>query len=264
MTASTHTKLAKLPIVNYERLKARDPTEVQNYIRAATKDGIFFLDLQGPSAKKVLGHLQPLYEAQHNFFSRPSEHKIAYASDIPENGYYKHGDDVETYEISRALEISGKLDLPSDFQAVAKELADVASFSDEALRDLYRLVSTSLSPPSPIAAGDDPKQPGTTNLTLGRSGAPVGTHLIPEHTDSGLLTLLYYEAASLEILQVSTGEWGLVEPVEGLHVIYVGDALSAESNGRIRAAPHRVTQPKENTALVVYLLHPERGPVSDP
>ncbi|TQN63965.1 hypothetical protein CSHISOI_11457, partial [Colletotrichum shisoi] len=130
MSASTHTKLAKLPVVNYDRLKAHDPTEVQNSIRAATKDGIFFLDLQGPSAKKVLGHLRPLYEAQPNFFSRPSEHEIAYASDIPEHG--------------------GKLDQPSDFQAVAEELADVASFSDEALRDLYRLVSTSLLPLSPF------------------------------------------------------------------------------------------------------------------
>ncbi|KAG2025204.1 hypothetical protein GB937_002965 [Aspergillus fischeri] len=53
----------------------------------------------------------------------------------------------------------------------------------------------------------------------------------------------------------TTGDWELVQPIDGLYVVYVGQELQKLSQGRHNAALHWVKQPKDSAALVVYLLH---------
>ncbi len=62
-----------------------------------------------------------------------------------------------------------------------------------------------------------------------------------EHTDSGLLTILYQEAGSQGLqVQNRAGEWLDVPPVSGAFVVNVGEALADLSGGTILAANHRV------------------------
>ena len=286
----------ELEVVNYDLLAARDTDEIQKLVQAATGRGIFFLDLRGPLAETAVADLKPILKAQRKFFAQPIEEKEVYSSDLPERGlvrlfilspscncmhiltFYRYEEfdhaSAETLlvcppiqplglpnlivniQLSREEEVDGTLKIPKDLQPVTEKLKNVSSFSDTAMRDLVSILSTTLSPPVPTGAINNPSKPGKSNLTLGLASAPAGTDLIPSHADSGIITILYYDTPTLEILEPVTQEWEVVQPVEGLHVVYVGQALQALSNGRLVAALHRVKQPKDSTAMVVYLLHP--------
>lgn len=71
----------QLEVLNYERLNAGDESEVQKLVRTCSDKGIFFLDMQGPSARELLADLQPIISAQRSFFAREPGHKLAYADD---------------------------------------------------------------------------------------------------------------------------------------------------------------------------------------
>lgn len=166
--------------------------------------------------------------------------------------------------MSREEELNGKLELPGELQPVATQLANISNFTDTALRDMYRTLCKSASPPISTVAAESPKAPNYTNLTLGFSLEEPGAFLIPEHADSGLITLLYYDLPSLEILEPVTGDWEIVQPRPGLQVCYIGKHFSDTSSGRFKAAAHRVVNPETGWALVVYLLHPGLDQVDDP
>lgn len=116
----------------------------------------------------------------------------------------------------------------------------------------------------PTADAEDPRTPSYTNLTLGYSLEEDGVELVPEHANSGLITLLYYNLPSLEILDPVSKEWDLVQPRANHQVVYIGKHLSAVSGGRFKAAAHRVVNPGAGTGRVAYLLHPNLDYVNDP
>lgn len=71
------------------------------------------------------------------------------------------------------------------------------------------------------------------------SGAPAGTLGVGEHTDYGLLTVLFQD--DVGGLQVRYGsEWLEVPPVPGSFVVNVGDMLERLTSGRYVSALHRV------------------------
>lgn len=129
------------------------------------------------------------------------------------------------------------------------------SFSDVVLRDIFKLLCTSLDPPAPTSAVSNPKNPGKSNLGLGLAAAPMGTSLMSSHADDGILTILYYDVPFLEILEPASQEWKLVEVVEGLQVVNVGEDFRKLSGGRLKAALHRVTQAEGENHLIIYYLH---------
>lgn len=96
---------------------------------------------------------------------------------------------------------------------------------------MYRILCESITPKVSTIASENPSEPNYTNLTLGYSNEEAGAHLIPEHADSGLITLLYYDLPSLEILEPDTGEWELVQPRPGHQVVYIGKHFSNASEG---------------------------------
>lgn len=68
---------------------------------------------------------------------------------------------------------------------------------------------------------------------------------ISRHTDAGVLTLLLQEDKGLEVYSGSKqdnndGEWVPVDPVTGAITVNIGDMLQVWSNGRFKAAEHRV------------------------
>ncbi|KAH7128965.1 hypothetical protein EDB81DRAFT_888740 [Dactylonectria macrodidyma] len=249
--------VTKLEVMNYERLKSRHPEEIKKLVQASQGGGVFFLDLRGPAANDALSDLQHIYTAQLQFFQKASEDdKKASSAEEGQGGYQKHGD-VELFNIPRVQELQGSYTLPIALDAVAPKLSSVSSFCDPVTRELFTLLVTSLDPPSPTTAGDNPEQPGASLFQLGYSVAPAGELLVPSHTGDGLVTLLFYREPSLEVpLEGNSEDWGIVEPIEGHHLVYIAKALQKISGDRLRAPLHRVVEPREGAYLSVYLLHP--------
>lgn len=129
------------------------------------------------------------------------------------------------------------------------------SFSDAVLRDIFTLLCESLDPPAPTTAVRDPKKPGKSNLGLGLAAAPAGTALMSSHADDGILTILYYDVPFLEVLEPTTQEWKAVEVIKGLHIVNIGESFRTISDGRLKAALHRVTQAEGDNNLIIYYLH---------
>jgi hypothetical protein len=77
----------ELPVLNYERLLAGDKLETQKMINALSGQGLFFLDLDGPTCKQSLEDLGPVYRQQRKFFEEPMEVKNRYHSGLRYKGW---------------------------------------------------------------------------------------------------------------------------------------------------------------------------------
>ena len=78
-------KTMELEVLSYERLKAQDNDEIQKMIRVLSNEGLFFLDMKGPSSEKFLADLPPVLRHQRNFFERTPEVKSKFYT----GEYYK-------------------------------------------------------------------------------------------------------------------------------------------------------------------------------
>lgn len=86
-----------------------------------------------------------------------------------------------------------------------------------------------------------------------------------EHTDYGMITLLFQkDVGGLEV-QDATGEWHAVAPENDAIVINTGDLMERWTNGNFRSTPHRV-QPKigaEDRYSIAMFVDPDTAtPVS--
>ena len=158
-------------------------------------------------------------------------------------------------QLSREEQIQGNLSLQTDLQAVEARLANVFSCNDSVLRDLCTFLCKSLDPPIAPAAIKDPKNPGLSNLCLGLAAAPAGTPLLGSHLDEDMLTITYYDDPFLEVLDSTSEEWKVVEVLENLHILNVGDRFLKASNERLHAPLHRVVQSPREINLIMYDLN---------
>lgn len=131
----------------------------------------------------------------------------------------------------------------------------MVSFNDSVLRDLSTLLCTSLDPPVTVAAIKDPKNPGLSNLCLGLAAAPAGTPLLGSHLDEDMLTITYYDEPFLEVLDPISQEWSVVQVLENLPIVNVGDRFQEASNDRLHAPLHRVVQSSREINLIMYDLN---------
>lgn len=75
-----------LEVINYQRLLERDDNEIKRLTSICSNAGLFFLDLRGPESKALLADLQPIIDAQRNFFGQKPEMKLPYASPLDGRG----------------------------------------------------------------------------------------------------------------------------------------------------------------------------------
>ena len=80
------------------------------------------------------------------------------------------------------------------------------------------------------------------------------------HTDSGTLTMLFYDAWGLETYLEAVDQWAWIPPQDGCVVVNVADSLQKLSKGRLHSPKHRVAQPTDGSHKRYYLsyfLRPE-------
>lgn len=75
-----------LEVINYQHLLERDDNEIKRLVSICSNAGLFFLDLRGPEGKTLLADLQPIIDAQRNFFGQKPEMKAPYASPLDGRG----------------------------------------------------------------------------------------------------------------------------------------------------------------------------------
>ncbi|KAK3358795.1 hypothetical protein B0T25DRAFT_563868 [Lasiosphaeria hispida] len=242
----------KLQVLSYERLKARDDDEVHKMVRALSDEGLFFLDMDGPSAGQSLQDLTPILRYQRAFFERAPEIKSKYKTDFRFQGFIPTDIGVELLRLSREECIQGTLDLPHDLRPVSANVLSTSSFIDGLLRDLAATLFAAMGLPPPAL---DPQQPGLSYLTLGISKAQRGTCLVEPHEDEGFLTLTFYDEPFLEVLDRTTREWKLLEVNEHMPIVNVALESQRRSNDRLYAPLHRVTHGENEIDLIMYDLY---------
>ncbi|CAN8095707.1 unnamed protein product [Discula destructiva] len=254
--------VATLEIIDYEQIRARDPTELSKLLKACqpspTGSGIFFLDLSGPSGRQTLTKTRSIDRAILSYFHQSKDVKMDDFRDGVERGFKHPGEIIETFEISTDEEVKGTHKLPLKLQECKSEVSSVLTTCDSITRD----VLTALCPSSDLAPS------GTSDsglkLYLQDAHVPVWEVTAAPHTDMGLLTLMFYDVACVELAVCADGkteqQWALVEPVAGCVIVHVGDALQAALDGALHSPLHCVVQPEPvpsgGTCMLVYFLRP--------
>lgn len=157
-------------------------------------------------------------------------------------------------QLSREEQIQSSLVLPKDLQTVETKVNNVSSRIDAILRDISTLLCQNLDPPIATKVVDDPSSTGLSNLCLGISAAKAGTPVMGEHLDEDLLTLTFYDEPFLEVLDRQAQTWKLVDVLEHLPIVNVGDRFQSFSDGRLHAPLHRVKQTPNQIDLIMYDL----------
>lgn len=93
----------------------------------------------------------------------------------------------------------------------------------------------------------------------------LGDTALGYHTDPGVVTLLLQDAVGGLQTQARSGEWIDVDPVPGAVVVNLADSVQVWTNGRYRAAVHRVAPMTSAARMSIpYFLHPAREAVIEP
>jgi len=146
--------------------------------------------------------------------------------------------------------------IPQLFQDEWKKITKFSAGCDEACLTLLNSLSVD------FAVHHRPNQPSDTGLKLVLHPSlaklsDVGDTL---HTDSGTLTLLFYEDWGIHAFLPDANNWAFTAPFEGCALINVGNSLQRMSGGKLHSPKHRVTQPfdgAKNRYYLSYFLRPE-------
>jgi isopenicillin N synthase-like dioxygenase len=133
-----------------------------------------------------------------------------------------------------------------DLSAEGRSIAQIAPSSSTARLNHYTVGD-------PVPAGE-------------RDGlAALGDTALGFHTDPGVLTLLLQDNTGGLQTQSRSGEWVDVPPTAGTVVVNLGDCMQAWTNGRYRAAIHRVVSMTTSRRFSIPLFaNPARTAVIEP
>lgn len=68
--------VANIAVVNFEKLLAKDASEVDKLFTACADWGFFYLDLEGDHTKEYLENVSGLFSAAKEYFGQPLEEKL--------------------------------------------------------------------------------------------------------------------------------------------------------------------------------------------
>ena len=163
---------------------------------------------------------------------------------------------------------------PSDFRVSMVSFFD--TFSDLASRTLELVHDAlALSPEgrSAIRSAASSSTARLNHYTVGdpvppseRKGlAELGETALGFHTDPGVLTLLLQDDTGGLQTQSLSGDWIDVPPTPGTIVVNLGDCMQAWTNGRYRAAVHRVLPMTTTRRFSIPLFsNPHRTAIIEP
>lgn len=71
-----HIDVAALETIDFGRLAAKEPTEVEKLLNASQMPGFFYLDLHSGPAKQIVADLPNVYAISEKYFDQPLEMKM--------------------------------------------------------------------------------------------------------------------------------------------------------------------------------------------
>lgn len=83
-----------------------------------------------------------------------------------------------------------------------------------------------------------------------------------KHTDSGTLTLFFFNQWNIQLEIPETKQWAYIAPKPGHVLVNVADSLQRFSGNKFYSCLHRVTQPHdgfEKRYFAAYFLRPEHA-----
>ena len=213
------------------------------------------------------------------FFRLPEAAKFEVKSNQHHHGYLKPGstkmhDDAKIdlkesfnwgLELSREqlhAEQSNPLMGPNLWPAALPRLKTAAyPFFEAASHCAVQLLrgfalGASLPPEHFVSHADKPVSRGSFQYYPPQPANTEGEQFgVAPHTDFGVLTVLCQDSVGGLELQLPTGEWAAVPPIEGAFVVNVGDLLSRWSNGKFLSTPHRVINRSARERLSLVLAY---------
>ncbi|KAG9232097.1 hypothetical protein BJ875DRAFT_381436 [Amylocarpus encephaloides] len=254
--ADSGVPVAQLSIISLAKLHTKDSAELALLEKAASNTGFFYLDFRGDAeGERVLAHLPEIYRVAQKYFSQPEETKIKDTRlDVKasQDLGWKKGRGGESFEISRdELALKGASPLPQMFQDEWKNITEFNSGCDEACLTLLNCLSTDFAVYHRV---DQPSDTGL-KLVLHPSLARLSDEVDSLHTDSGTLTLLFYQDWGIHAFLPDSNLWGFTAPLEGCALINVANSLQRLSGGRLHSPKHRVTQPFDGAKNRYYLSY---------
>jgi isopenicillin N synthase-like dioxygenase len=159
----------------------------------------------------------------------------------------------------------GSLKLPSVLQDIQATLAQFSSLCHAACLAVLNGLSKSLHAQGPerLESHHRHGHPSDSGLKLiyEPSLARVADVKENRHTDSGTLTMLFYEEWGLHVNFKGSDEWAFASANPGSVLVNVADSLQRLSGGSFHSPTHRVTQPGDGFSKRYYLsyfLRPEQ------
>jgi isopenicillin N synthase-like dioxygenase len=144
------------------------------------------------------------------------------------------------------------------FQDQGKNITEFIAGCDEACLTVLNSLS------SDFAVHHRPNEPSDTGLSLVR--APSSSKLSDvrnnTHTDTGTLTLLFYNEWSLQAFLPDAKIWAFTPILDGCVLANIANSLERLSGWRLHSPRHRVTQPFDGAKerlFISYFLRPEEA-----
>ncbi|KDQ63014.1 hypothetical protein JAAARDRAFT_146912 [Jaapia argillacea MUCL 33604] len=253
-----------LLVVDYQLIKAGDPTEIDTLWKAATELGFWYLKNHGVDAE-----VNGMFDMGAETMALPLAEKMK----------YEQGDDGMSFGYkaagANATDETGALDTV-EFINVSKD--DALSYPKPTHRTYPSTVNARMeSTITPFVRKSWEVNETLLNVFNRRLGLPDGElakrHRIEEpsgsearciknppkpggiseakaaigaHTDFGSLSFLHNRLGGLQVLVPGSESWQYIKPIPGHAICNLGDAMAIFSGGILRSNLHRVIPPPGN------------------
>ncbi|OAP61212.1 hypothetical protein AYL99_03413 [Fonsecaea erecta] len=263
-------RISKFEVIDLVGLRLHESTEVEKLLKAARLSGFFYLDLQNDAAgSQIVSMLPDIYRISDQFFHQSSEEKMKFyrAGQNPsQDRGYKQSSCDETFEMAYDELLQNTCPLPK----VMEENVELVELFSRLCHSTCLTVLSCLSDGLGLHDGQT-----LESKHVEGEASDSGLKLISEptldklsqvgdnvHTDSGTLTMLFYERWGLEAEQPGGGDWTFPPPMPRHALFNVADSLQRLSQNRLHSPRHRVTQTGDGAGeryYISYFLRPEHA-----